>query len=110
MAAGGADLVVSRAGSTIFEIASWGLPSIIIPITDSNGNHQRLNAFNYAKTGAAIVIEEANLSPIIFANELMRIISNPELKQKMKERALSFYKADAGRKIAEEIINICLKH
>jgi UDP-N-acetylglucosamine--N-acetylmuramyl-(pentapeptide) pyrophosphoryl-undecaprenol N-acetylglucosamine transferase len=110
MAAGGADVVVSRAGSTIFEIASWGLPSIIIPITDSNGNHQRLNAFNYAKTGAAIVIEEANLSPIIFANELMRIISNPELKQKMKERALSFYKADAGRKIAEEIINICLKH
>ena len=41
MAAGVATIIVSRAGSTIFEIASWGIPSIIIPITTTNGDHQR---------------------------------------------------------------------
>src|SRR3989344_430694 len=60
MAAGAANLVISRAGSTIFEIASWGIPSIVIPITESNGDHQRQNAFNYLQSGAAIMIEEAN--------------------------------------------------
>ena len=34
MSAGLADVVISRAGSTIFEIASWGKPSIIIPIPE----------------------------------------------------------------------------
>lgn len=110
MAAGGADIVVSRAGSAIFEIASWGLPSIIIPISDSNGNHQRLNAFNYAKTGAAVVIEEENISPTIFSNELYRLVGNKELMKTMGERALAFYKPDAGRKIAEEILKIGLNH
>ena len=52
MAAGVASLVISRAGSTIFEIASWAKPSIIIPIADSNENHQVKNAFAYAKAGA----------------------------------------------------------
>ena len=52
MASGISRLVVSRAGSTIFEIAAWGLPSIVIPITDSNGDHQRKNAFNYARAGS----------------------------------------------------------
>ena len=41
MSAGVADLIISRAGSTIFQIAVWGVPSIIIPITNSNGDHQR---------------------------------------------------------------------
>ena len=60
MATGISKLIISRAGSTIFEIAAWGLPSIIIPITDSNGDHQRKNAFNYARAGACTVIEENN--------------------------------------------------
>jgi len=63
MSAGGADLIVSRAGSGIFEIAAWAVPSIVIPITNSNGDHQRKNAFSYSRSGAAIVIEERNLTP-----------------------------------------------
>jgi UDP-N-acetylglucosamine--N-acetylmuramyl-(pentapeptide) pyrophosphoryl-undecaprenol N-acetylglucosamine transferase len=48
MSGGAAALVISRAGSQIFEIASWGVPSIIIPITNSNNDHQRKNAYSYA--------------------------------------------------------------
>jgi UDP-N-acetylglucosamine--N-acetylmuramyl-(pentapeptide) pyrophosphoryl-undecaprenol N-acetylglucosamine transferase len=110
MSAGAADLVVSRAGSTIFEIASWGLPSIIIPITESNGNHQRENAFNYAKSGAAIVIEEANLMPHIFVEEVERLRNNQELRQSMAAAAKNFFKPGAARKIAEALVEICLEH
>jgi len=110
MAAGVADLVVSRAGSTIFEIASWGLPSIVIPITESNGNHQRENAFNYLRSGAAIVVEEANLTTHVFTAEVERLRGNPELMKRMAESAKNFGKPDAARKIAEALINICLEH
>ncbi len=110
VAAGASNLIISRAGSTIFEIANWGIPSIIIPITESNGDHQRRNAFNYARSGGAIVIEEENLEPNILLSEIERLITNPELLKKMSEGAKSFAKKDAAKVIAEEIINIGLTH
>jgi len=62
-----ADLVIARAGaSTIFELAAKGKPSILIPLAIAAQNHQELNAYNYADTGAATVIEEEN----IFSNSL----------------------------------------
>ncbi len=110
MAAGAADLVVSRAGSAIFEIAAWGVPSIIIPITDSNGDHQRKNAFSYARNGACLVIEENNLTANILISEIQRIIDNPEVSEKMRQSAKEFIKLDAARLIAKEILGIALKH
>src|SRR3989339_364848 len=44
MAAGAATVIVSRAGSTLFEIAGWGVPSILVPFTNSNADHSRKNA------------------------------------------------------------------
>ncbi len=110
MSAGIADLVISRGGSMIFEIAAWGVPSIIIPITDSNGDHQRKNSYNYARSGAALVIEENNLTPEILTDQIKKIISNPEKLKKMREAALAFAKTDAAYVIAEQIINTALKH
>lgn len=110
MAAGVADIIISRAGSTIFEIAAWGKPSIIVPITDSNGDHQRKNAYSYARTGAASIIEEKNLSAHIIAGEIERILSNPAERGKMSAAAKTFFKPDAAEKIAREILNIALRH
>jgi UDP-N-acetylglucosamine--N-acetylmuramyl-(pentapeptide) pyrophosphoryl-undecaprenol N-acetylglucosamine transferase len=110
MAAGASSLIISRAGSAIFEIANWGIPSIIIPITDTNGDHQRQNAYNYARSGAAIVIEEGNLSPNILLSEITRIMEDKNLAQKMSEGAKSFIKGDAADLIAREIIKIGLQH
>ncbi len=109
-AAGAADLVVSRAGSSIFEIASWGSPSIVIPIRDSNGNHQAKNAFAYARTGAAMVIEEPNLTGNILTAEIHRILDNKELHTQMKEKTKAFLRPQAARLIAEEILRIALRH
>lgn len=110
MAAGVATVVVSRAGSTIFEIASWGTPAIVIPISDSNGDHQRQNAFAYARASGGIVIEEKNLTPNILFAEIERLSSDHELRNKMQEAAKVFYKQDAARSIAEEILKIALEH
>jgi UDP-N-acetylglucosamine--N-acetylmuramyl-(pentapeptide) pyrophosphoryl-undecaprenol N-acetylglucosamine transferase len=110
MAAGVADIVISRAGSAIFEIAGWGIPSIIIPITKSNDNHQRLNAYAYARSGSAVVIEEGNLTTNILVTEINRILQNNEIKNKMSEAAKNYNKKDASEKIAREIINIALSH
>jgi UDP-N-acetylglucosamine--N-acetylmuramyl-(pentapeptide) pyrophosphoryl-undecaprenol N-acetylglucosamine transferase len=63
-ASGAADVIVSRAGAnSIAEIGLWKKPSIIIPIPESVSHDQRSNAYAYARTGAAIVIEEENLTP-----------------------------------------------
>jgi len=110
MAAGACDLVISRAGSTIFEIASWGVPSIVIPITETNGDHQRINAYAYARSGAASVIEESNLTTNVLIGEIERILQDKKLQEKMSIAAKAFTHPDAANKIAREIINIALTH
>ncbi len=110
MSAGAADLVISRAGSAIFEIASWNKPSILIPITETNNDHQRKNAYHYARSGACIVIEENNLTPEIFIAEINRLLHRPDLLEEMKESAKQFAKPDAGRLIAKQIIDTLVSH
>jgi UDP-N-acetylglucosamine--N-acetylmuramyl-(pentapeptide) pyrophosphoryl-undecaprenol N-acetylglucosamine transferase len=110
MASGVADIVVSRAGSTIFEIAAWGLPSIIIPLPPSVSHDQTGNAYAYAGTGAASVIEENNLHAHILSEEIDRIYSSPAIRQTMKERAAAFARLDSARVIADAILNIALEH
>jgi UDP-N-acetylglucosamine--N-acetylmuramyl-(pentapeptide) pyrophosphoryl-undecaprenol N-acetylglucosamine transferase len=110
MSAGACNIVVSRAGSTIFEIASWQKPSIIVPITKSNGDHQRTNAYSYARSGSAIVMEEKNLTANLLISEIDRLISHPEEMERMAESCKTFNHPDAARKIATEILNIALAH
>jgi UDP-N-acetylglucosamine--N-acetylmuramyl-(pentapeptide) pyrophosphoryl-undecaprenol N-acetylglucosamine transferase len=110
MAAGAASVVVSRGGSTVFEIACWGLPAIIIPITISNGDHQRKNAYSYARDGGAVVVEEANLSAEIIVNEIDRILSDKGLHTKMVDAAKKTASHNAGNVIAQELVRIALDH
>ncbi len=110
MAAGAASFVISRAGSTLFEIAAWGLPSIIIPIPNDVVKDQSTNAIYYAKTGAAVVIEQNNLSPTLLISEIRRIMQNPDLYARMKLSAEAAGTKNAARIIADEILTIALSH
>ncbi len=104
-----ADLVVSRAGAgAIFEIAVWGLPSILIPLENSAQRHQQKNALSYAGRGAAEIIEEPNLTPHIVVFEIKRLLASPQNLEKMRAAAGNFARPEAARKIAEEIINLGL--
>ena len=102
-----ADIIISRAGSgSIFEIAAFGKPSILIPLQKSAQNHQIQNAYEYAGSGAAIVVEEANLMPNIIISQIKKIVSDPEKFKKMSEAAKNFSKPEAAKIISEEIIKL----
>ncbi len=110
MIGGIANLAISRAGSTIFELAAWGVPSIIIPIPEEISHDQRSNAFAYARSGAAIVIEEKNLAGTLLLSEIDRLMSSPSTLEDMRRKAMNFSPKDASFKIAKELITIGLEH
>ena len=110
MVAGVASVIVSRAGSFVFEIAGWGIPSILVPIPESISHDQRTNAFTYARSGGAIVIEQENLTPSVLAGEIDRLISDPKILERMSEGAKTFARPDAAKTIAEELVRSALEH
>ena len=58
-----ADLVLARSGAmTVAEIGAVGLPAVYVPLPHGNGE-QRLNASAQLASGAAIVIDDAELTP-----------------------------------------------
>ncbi len=110
-AAGIADLVVSRAGATsIAEIGLWKKPAILIPIPESISHDQRMNAYAYAGTGAATVLEETNVTPHLFIAEVQRILNDPELAKHMSLAAEGFTDPDAARILAHEVLALALPH
>ncbi|MBI2676434.1 MAG: UDP-N-acetylglucosamine--N-acetylmuramyl-(pentapeptide) pyrophosphoryl-undecaprenol N-acetylglucosamine transferase [Candidatus Yanofskybacteria bacterium] len=95
------DVFVSRASAGgIFEISALGKPAIFVPIKNSAQNHQHLNALEIVKHGG-ILIEEENLIPSVFINEIKEAYQKrEELGVKIK----SFARLDAAEKIAEGIL------
>ena len=109
--AGVADIVVSRAGAnSIAEIGLWKKPSILIPIPESISHDQRSNAYAYARTGAAVVVEEGNLTPHLLVSEVQRIINDPGSGARMSAAASGFTDPDAARILAREVLAIALTH
>lgn len=110
-AAGVASIIVSRAGAnSIAEIGLWKKPAILIPIPEAVSHDQRTNAYAYARTGAAIVIDEKNLTPHILASEIERVLKDPELARRMGAAAEGFTDPDAARILANEVLAIALAH
>jgi len=100
-----ASIVVSRAGSAaIFEAAAWQLPAILIPLQNSAQDHQRENAYVYARFGACEVIEGANLKPHILLSAIDKILQDQTKKGRMIRAAQEFARLDAAKTIAKEII------
>lgn len=110
-AAGAADLVISRAGaSALAEIGLWKKPAIIVPISESVSHDQRTNAYAYARTGAAIVIEDDNLTQHLLVSEIRRILGDSELAKRMENASAGFTEPDAARILAKELLAIALSH
>jgi len=106
-----AKIVISRAGSTtIFEIAMHGKPSIIIPIPEDVSRDQRSNAYAYAKTGAATVMEELNLTETLLTSEIHSIINNPTRYAEMSAAAKNYAPTDAAAKMANILLKVGTEH
>ena len=104
------DLVVSRAGSgSIFEIAACQKPSVLIPLSSSAQDHQLKNAYAYAQNKAAVVMEEANLTPRFFLEKIKYLFANPDELQKMSQQAREFSRPESAKVLAGYIINYLAK-
>lgn len=111
MTAGITSVVIARAGSgTIFEVSSWGIPSILVPIPLDVSHDQTENAFSYARAGACVVIEQQNLTPHVLLAEVQRLMDDAAARTKMGEAAKAYSRPQAGKKIAEIILETALEH
>lgn len=101
-----ADLILSRAGSTINEISAVGKPSILIPLENAASDHQRENAYIFARAGASLVIEESNLTPHLLLSRITELLNNKELLKTMGEHSKKLAHPEAARLIAQEVVRL----
>ncbi len=102
-----ADLVISRSGAgSIFEIATMGKASILIPLESSAGGHQLKNAEIYTKAGASIMLIGANAKSHLLYENIKALFDDPERLKVMRESAKKFATPQAAKVIADEIINL----
>ncbi len=106
-----ASLVITRGGSTtLFEIAEHGRPSIIVPIPEDISRDQRTNAYAFARSGGATVIEEKNLTPHLLIEEINSIIGSRERWEIMSRAAKAQALPDAAAKVADILTEIGQEH
>ena len=101
-----ADVVIARAGAlTIAELSAIGLPSILVPYPHAADGHQHLNAQCLVDKGAAILIEERDLS----ATYLLRCIRDLVAKgrEPLCQMALRAEQC-AMRDATEQVVAQCL--
>jgi len=99
------DIVVSRAGSgSIFEIAAFEKPSILIPLPESAQGHQLKNAYFYAKFGAATILEEENITSHLFEQKVSDLLGNSAEIKEMARKAKEFSRPRSAKVIAGYIV------
>ena len=83
-----ADLVISRAGAmTLTELKAVGRASILIPFPQAAENHQYYNALTMSKNGAAILIEDKELTPERLLSEVKSLHDDRRRLTEMGEAA-----------------------
>ena len=99
-----ADLVVARAGGSVFEIAAHGVPAILVPYPHASADHQTANARWMADAGAAIVIPDGELDALRLTKELSELLADRERLEKMAGASKGLARPDAARDIADELL------
>jgi UDP-N-acetylglucosamine--N-acetylmuramyl-(pentapeptide) pyrophosphoryl-undecaprenol N-acetylglucosamine transferase len=99
-----ADLVVSRAGGSVFEIAAAARPAILVPSPNVTADHQSRNAEHIADGGAAIVIADSELTAVRLSAEVDALLADPIRLAGMAEAARRLARPDAGERIATELL------
>jgi UDP-N-acetylglucosamine--N-acetylmuramyl-(pentapeptide) pyrophosphoryl-undecaprenol N-acetylglucosamine transferase len=103
-ALGAADLAISRAGGTVWELAAAGVPAILVPYPYATGDHQTLNARHFEAGGGAILVPELRLGDV---PELARsLVGDPDRLAHMAGRMRALARPDAAREVAEELIEL----
>jgi UDP-N-acetylglucosamine--N-acetylmuramyl-(pentapeptide) pyrophosphoryl-undecaprenol N-acetylglucosamine transferase len=100
-----ADLAVARAGGSVFELAQYGLPAILVPYPHAAADHQSANARWMADAGAAVVIADEQLSPARLARETGVLLGDPDRLTTMATASARLARPDAARAVAHELLS-----
>jgi UDP-N-acetylglucosamine--N-acetylmuramyl-(pentapeptide) pyrophosphoryl-undecaprenol N-acetylglucosamine transferase len=99
-----ADLAIARAGGSIFEIAAYGLPAILVPYPHAAADHQSTNARWMVDAGAAVAIDDGELTASALAREVAQLLSNPTRLAAMASASRRLARPEAAREIARELL------
>lgn len=99
-----ADLAVSRAGGTVWELAASGTPAILVPYPHATADHQSLNAAHFERGGGALVVADADRERIPALVE--ELLDHPDRLERMRDAMRALARPDAAAEIAEELIRL----
>jgi len=103
-AVGAADLVVARAGGSVWEVAAAGKPAILVPYPFATADHQAKNARFFERAGGAITVPETELGRV--ADLARSLIGDPERLKEMGAAMKRVAKPEAAEEIAEGLIQL----
>ncbi len=98
------DLVLARAGGSIFEIAAAGRPAILVPYPHAAARHQHANAEWMAEAGAAVVIDDAELDPGHLRELASELLGDPGRLAAMAAASRTIARPDAAERVAAELL------
>jgi UDP-N-acetylglucosamine--N-acetylmuramyl-(pentapeptide) pyrophosphoryl-undecaprenol N-acetylglucosamine transferase len=93
-----ADLIVSRSGGTVSEIAAAGKPSILVPFPGAADQHQLRNAQAFEKAGAARLVPDSEMTGARLVEEVARATASLE---KMGAAARALAKPGVAKRAAD---------
>jgi UDP-N-acetylglucosamine--N-acetylmuramyl-(pentapeptide) pyrophosphoryl-undecaprenol N-acetylglucosamine transferase len=102
-ALGAADLVVARAGGSVWEIAAAGKPAILVPYPHATGDHQRRNAEHFAAAGGALVVDDADAREAV-PRLVKALLADPARREQLATAMGAAAKPDAADAIADELV------
>jgi UDP-N-acetylglucosamine--N-acetylmuramyl-(pentapeptide) pyrophosphoryl-undecaprenol N-acetylglucosamine transferase len=103
------DLAVTRSGaSALFELALLGRPMVLVPYPFAM-SHQAENAAAFSRNGAAVVLEEKNLSADIFKDTLAELMVDRDRLKRIGEAAKQLSVPDASAMLAKEVLALAGK-
>jgi UDP-N-acetylglucosamine--N-acetylmuramyl-(pentapeptide) pyrophosphoryl-undecaprenol N-acetylglucosamine transferase len=98
-----ADLVVARAGGSVWEIAAAGRPALLVPYPHATADHQTRNAEYFERRGAAAVVPEDRLD---LRRQVEKLLADAQHLQHMAAAMRALARPDAAEVIAEELIDL----
>lgn len=97
-----ADVAVCRAGgTTVAELASMGLPSVLVPLPGAPRDHQTANAACLVRGGASVLVPDAELDPDRLGGTIDDLLSDDERLTAMGARAAEMARPDAAARVAD---------
>ncbi|PIP51091.1 hypothetical protein COX11_00355 [Candidatus Berkelbacteria bacterium CG23_combo_of_CG06-09_8_20_14_all_41_73] len=103
-----ADIVISRSGSGVFEIAACGKAVILIPYPYASADHQSKNAQYFARKNGAGVIEDKNLSPTVLYSAISKLLGSDKKRRNLAQNLSRAVKL-SGREIILDYLKQYLK-